>query len=63
MKHTEIRALFGAPEQYIGQVVTVCGWVRTSAEVKPMTFVQLNDGSTTTRNLQLTIPQESFTDE
>ena len=63
MKDFEIRALFGARVQYIGQVVTVCGWVRTSAEVKPMTFVQLNDGSTTTRNLQLTIPQESFTDE
>ena len=63
MKHTEIRLLFAEPEKYIGQTVTVCGWVRTSAEVKPMTFIQVNDGSTTTRNLQLTVAQDAFTDE
>ena len=62
MKHTEIRLLFADPEQYIGKTVTVCGWVRTGAEVKPMTFIQVNDGSTTTQNLQLTVPQDAFTD-
>ncbi len=60
MKHTDIRALFASSEQYIGQEVTVCGWVRTSAEVKPMTFIQINDGTTAIRNLQLTIHADAF---
>lgn len=57
MKHNEICQLFKTPETYCGEHVVVCGWVRTSAEVKPMTFIQLNDGTTTLQNLQLTIDQ------
>ncbi len=63
MKHTDISLLFREPEKYIGREVTVCGWVRTSAEVKPMAFIQLNDGSTSTTNLQLTIHQEKYSPE
>lgn len=63
MKHTDIKALFENKEQYLGQKVTVCGWVRTSAEVKPMTFIQLNDGTTAIKNLQLTINQELYSEE
>ena len=63
MKHTDISALFKNPSDYLNQTVTVCGWVRTSAEVKPMTFIQLNDGTTTTRNLQLTIHQDRLSEE
>ena len=63
MKHTEISAIFQSPDQFFGKEVCVCGWVRTSAEVKPMAFIQLNDGSTSTRNLQLTISQERYGDE
>ncbi len=63
MKHTDIKAIFSEPEKYIGQQITVCGWVRTSAEVKPMAFIQLNDGTTVTQNLQLTIHQEKMTED
>ena len=63
MKHTEIEALFREPERYLQQEVTVCGWVRTSAEVKPMAFIQLNDGTTSTKNLQLTIHQERYDEQ
>ena len=63
MQHTDIKALFDHSAQYIGKEVTVCGWVRTSADVKPMTFIQLNDGTTVTRNLQLTIHQEKLSEE
>ena len=63
MKHTDIAALFNNPSEYLQQTVTVCGWVRTSAEVKPMTFIQLNDGTTSIRNLQLTVHQERFTED
>ena len=63
MKHTDIAALFRQPEAYLGQEVTVCGWVRTSAEVKPMAFIQINDGTTSTTNLQLTIHQERMSEQ
>ena len=63
MKHTDISALFRSPETWLGREVTVCGWVRTSAEVKPMAFIQINDGTTSTRNLQLTIHQERMSEQ
>jgi len=63
MKHTEIKRLFSQADAFVGKEVTVCGWVRTSAEVKPMAFIQLNDGSTATTNLQLTIHQEKMSEE
>ncbi len=63
MKHTDIKKIFENSDEYIGKEVTVCGWVRTSAEVKPMAFIQLNDGTTVTRNLQLTIHSERMPEE
>ena len=63
MKHTDIARLFSNASEYVNQTVTVCGWVKTSAEVKPMTFIQLNDGTTTIRNLQLTIHQDKMSEE
>ena len=63
MKHTDISLLFAKKDEFIGSTVTVCGWVRTSAEVKPMTFIQLNDGTTSIKNLQITVHQEKFTPE
>lgn len=63
MQHIDISDLFSDASGYIGTKVTVCGWVRTSAEVKPMTFIQINDGTTTTKNLQLTIHQENYPNE
>ena len=63
MKHTDIRELFSNSQAYLHKEVTVCGWVRTSAQVKPMVFIQLNDGTTVTQNLQLTIDQSKYTEE
>ncbi len=63
MKHVDISKLFKKAEDYIGSKVTVCGWVRTSAEVKPMTFIQINDGTTSLQNLQLTVNQQKMSEE
>ena len=46
MEHIDISKLFSNVSDYVNRAVTVCGWVKTSAEVKPMTFIQLNDGTT-----------------
>ena len=63
MKHIDISELFKNPSAYYGKEVTVCGWVRTSADVKPMVFIQVNDGTTSLKNLQLTIQRDSYTNE
>ena len=53
MKHTDIFDIM-KDNAYIGQTVTVCGWVRTSRDSKNMAFVELNDG-TTLKHLQIVI--------
>ncbi len=62
MKHTDIKLIFSEPEKYLGQTLTVCGWVRTSRESKNVAFVELNDGSVT-KNLQIVIDKEKFEGE
>lgn len=63
MKHTDISVLFEKPDAFYNTSVKVCGWVRTSAEVKPMTFIQINDGTLAIKNLQITIKQDAYSDE
>lgn len=63
MEHTDISILFKSYKDFIGKNVKVCGWVRTSAEVKPMTFIQLNDGTTSIKSLQLTINSEDYSQD
>ena len=53
MKHTDIKAIF-EDRSFIGQSVTVCGWVRTSRDSKNVAFIELNDG-TTLKHLQIVI--------
>ncbi len=53
MKHTDIVEIIKNPD-FIGQKVTVCGWVRTSRDSKNMAFLELNDG-TTLKHLQIVI--------
>ena len=53
MKHTDIKDIMTNPE-YIGQEVTVCGWVRTSRDSKNVAFLEINDG-TTLKHLQIVI--------
>ena len=60
MKHTDIRILFTDPA-YIGQTVTVCGWVRTSRDSKNVAFLEMNDG-TTLKHLQIVLDKEKMGD-
>ncbi|MBE6854809.1 MAG: asparagine--tRNA ligase [Ruminococcus sp.] len=60
MKHTDLRVIFD-DAAYIGQEVTVCGWVRTSRDSKTMAFLELNDG-TTFRHLQIVLDKSVITD-
>ncbi len=60
MKHTDIKALYTDPA-YIGQQVTVCGWVRTSRDSKNVAFLELNDG-TSLKHLQIVLDKEKMAD-
>lgn len=61
MKHTDIKKIIKSKEEFIGQNVTVCGWVRTSRNSKSVAFVELNDG-TSLKNIQVVIEKESDPD-
>lgn len=43
MEHVDLKLVRAG--EYVGKVVTVCGWVRTSRDSKNVAFVELNDGS------------------
>ncbi|MBR1591783.1 MAG: asparagine--tRNA ligase [Ruminococcus sp.] len=53
MKHTDIKEIISS-DKYIGQQVTVCGWVRTSRNSKSVAFIELNDG-TSLKNIQIVV--------
>ncbi len=59
MKHIDIIEILKG--QYLGQKVTVCGWVRTSRDSKNMAFLELNDG-TTLKHLQIVIDKSVMSD-
>ena len=60
MKHIDIRDIF-ENAQYIGNSVTVCGWVRTSRDSKNVAFIELNDG-TTFKHIQVVVDKTQKTD-
>ncbi|MBQ9414335.1 MAG: asparagine--tRNA ligase, partial [Clostridia bacterium] len=60
MKHIDISAILGGKD-YLGQTVTVCGWVRTARDSKNMAFLALNDG-TSLPHLQIVIDKASGVD-
>ena len=60
MKHIDIVSLYNDPA-YIGQTVTVCGWVRTSRDSKNVAFLELNDG-TSLKHLQIVLDKEALSD-
>jgi len=62
MKHTDIKALFTTPEQYVDTSVTVCGWVRTARDSKNVSFLEINDG-TCFRNIQIVVDKEQISEE
>ncbi len=57
MKHTDIKEIM-TNASFIGQTVTVCGWVRTARNSKNVAFIELNDG-TSLRHLQIVIDKAS----
>ena len=59
MKHIDIIDIMKG--DFIGQKVTVCGWVRTSRDSKNMAFLELNDG-TTLKHLQIVIDKAVMSD-
>ncbi len=54
MAQQTVRELLHQPEAYLGQTVTLKGWVRTARDVKACAFVELNDGSVV-KNMQLVV--------
>ena len=53
MKHIDIKEIISS-DKFIGQSVTVCGWVRTSRNSKSVAFIELNDG-TSLKNIQIVV--------
>ncbi len=45
MNYTTFAQLFQNPNRFLGQTVTVCGWVRALRVSKSLGFIHLNDGS------------------
>ena len=60
MKHVDIKKLY-TDKAYIGQTVTVCGWVRTSRDSKNVAFLELNDG-TSLKHLQIVLDKAVIPD-
>lgn len=51
MKHEDIKKVL-EEDRYIGEDITICGWIRTIRKTKNMSFIELNDGTSLT-NLQI----------
>ena len=49
MELTDIRELYACPDKYIGQEVTVGGWVRSLRDSKAFGFIVLNSVICTTK--------------
>ncbi|MCI8590224.1 MAG: asparagine--tRNA ligase [Clostridiales bacterium] len=45
MNKIEIEKLYRSPDHYVGQVITVAGWVRSIRSSNQFGFIELNDGS------------------
>lgn len=45
MELTDIRELYSCPDKFIGQEITVGGWVRSLRDSKAFGFIVLNDGT------------------
>ncbi len=58
MKHIDIIEVM-TNKKYVGQEVTVCGWVRTSRDSKNMAFLEINDG-TSFKHLQVVIDKNQI---
>ncbi|MCQ2558784.1 MAG: asparagine--tRNA ligase, partial [Oscillospiraceae bacterium] len=59
MKRQKISGIFADPQQFGGQELTVCGWVRTVRDMKNFGFIELNDGSNF-KSLQVVFEREKL---
>ena len=57
MKHIDIKEILKT-DAFLGESVTVCGWVRTARDSKNVAFLALNDG-TSLNHLQIVIDKNS----
>ncbi len=60
MQRTRISQLFAGAEAFSGAEITVCGWARTTRDMKNFGFIELNDGSTV-KCLQVVMEREKLT--
>ena len=59
MKRTTVREIFENYEQFLGEEVTLGGWIRTSRDSKVFGFIELNDGSYL-KNIQIIAAEEKL---
>ena len=52
MSMTLVKSIYGDPESYKDQIITLAGWVRTVRASKSFGFIELNDG-TFFKNIQI----------
>ncbi|MBS1403322.1 MAG: asparagine--tRNA ligase [Oscillospiraceae bacterium] len=57
MKRQRIVEIYKDPAAFGGQTVTVCGWARTTRDMKNFGFIELNDGSTV-KSLQVVMERD-----
>lgn len=59
MKFTTVKEIFADYEQFLGEEITVGGWIRTSRDSKAFGFIELNDGSYL-KNIQIVVTEEKL---
>ena len=57
MQRQRISGIFADPQAFDGKEITVCGWARTTRDMKNFGFIELNDGSTV-KSLQIVMERE-----
>ena len=59
MNRQRIAGIFADPQAFDGKELTVCGWARTTRDMKNFGFIELNDGSTV-KSLQIVMEREKL---
>ena len=59
MQRQRISGIFADPQAFDGKEITVCGWARTTRDMKNFGFIELNDGSTV-KSLQIVMEREKL---
>ena len=59
MLRQRISGIFADPQAFDGKLITVCGWARTTRDMKNFGFIELNDGSTV-KSLQIVMEREKL---